>query len=68
MWDAFNERGVGDEEEVIVSWIKSNLKGSARLVSRFMPRLVVSICPKEAFELMMDQDFRSSRSGRTRLR
>jgi hypothetical protein len=35
---AFNEGGVADDEEVIVFWVKSNLKGYKRLMSKFESR------------------------------
>src|SRR4051812_42869961 len=53
LWNAFIERGVGDDEEVIVICVKSQLKRSARLVSKFMPSLCVWVCPRGAFELMI---------------
>jgi hypothetical protein len=51
LWEAFNVRGVADDEEVIVFWRKSNLRGIARWFSRTMPGLIVWICPKGAFEV-----------------
>jgi len=66
LWKAFEERGVGDDEEVIVFWVKSDLKRYARLVSRVMPRLVVWICRKPAFELLTDLDFRPELTGQAR--
>lgn len=66
LWSAFNERGVGEDEEVIVFWTKKHLNRSARVVSKFMPRLWVMVCPKEAFELMTDDDFRPELQGLAR--
>jgi hypothetical protein len=66
LWSAFNERGVGDDEEVIVIWTKKHLKRYARVVSKIMPRLWVMVCRKEAFELMTDQDFRRELTGQAR--
>jgi hypothetical protein len=37
LWQAFNVRGVADDEEVIVIWNRSALKGIARWRSRNMP-------------------------------
>ena len=54
LWEAFNDRGVADDEEVIVIWAKSNLQGMARRMSRTMPGLVVWICPKGTFEITND--------------
>jgi hypothetical protein len=63
LWSAFNERGVAEDEEVIFFWTKKNLKSYARFVSRFMPRLWVMVCPKEAFELMTDLNFKPELDG-----
>jgi hypothetical protein len=54
LWSAFNERGVAEDEEVIVFWTKKKLRTSARLFSTFMPKLWVLIFPKGAFDLMND--------------
>jgi hypothetical protein len=66
LWAAFNERGVGEDEEVLVFWMKKNLKRSARLVSKFMPGLWVMVCPKDAYELMTDDDFKPELTGLAR--
>jgi hypothetical protein len=66
LWSAFNERGVRDDEEVIVVWSRRDLKKTARLVSMFMPKLCVMICPKGAFELMTDRNFKPELTGRER--
>lgn len=66
LWAAFMGRGVEDDEEVVIFWIKSHLKGAAKLFSAFMPRLCVMICSKGACELMNDPDFRPELSGEAR--
>ena len=66
LWNAFNERGVRDDEEVIVVWTRQYPKTYARLMSKFMPRLCVMICPTQAFELMTDQDFKPEMTGTAR--
>ncbi len=63
LWSAFNERGVQDDEEVLVFWTRRYLKSYARLMSKFMPRLWVMICPKQAFELMTDDGFKPELTG-----
>jgi hypothetical protein len=63
LWSAFNQRGVRDDEEVIVFWAKSHLKMEARLLAPTMPRLLVWICPREAFELMTDLNFKPELTG-----
>ena len=37
LWDAFNVRGVSDDEEVLVIWNKSNLRRGTRWLARTMP-------------------------------
>jgi hypothetical protein len=64
LWDAFDVRGVGDDEEVIVFWNKSNLKRAVKLLPRsMMPGLVVWVCPRNAYELMTDETFRPELHG-----
>jgi hypothetical protein len=50
--------GVGDDEEVLVIWNKSNLPRAAKLVSSTMPGFVVWVCPRNAYELIHDPTFR----------
>jgi hypothetical protein len=66
LWSAFKERGVRDDEEVVVFWSRKNLKRSVRLLSMFMPRLWVTICPEGAFELMTDPNFKPELTGLAR--
>jgi len=67
LWEVFNVRGVGDDEEVIVIWNKSNLKRAAKLLPRStMPGLVVWICPRNAYEVMNDETFRPELDGLAR--
>src|SRR6185436_2184368 len=54
LWNVFEERGVADDEEVIVIWQKSNLRGVPRRLSRMMPGLIVWICRQGAFEIAND--------------
>ena len=68
LWQAFNVRGVGDDEEVIVVWNKSNLKRVGRWLSRGMPGPIVWICPRQAYELMTDPSFRPGLDGMDRHR
>lgn len=65
LWAAFNERGVGEDEEVWVIWSKKNLKRHARLLSKVMPRLYVTIRPKDAYKLL-DPDFKPELTGDAR--
>lgn len=66
LWAAFKERGVKENEEVLISWYKKGLKTSAKIFSPFMPKLVVMICKKEAYELINDSNFKPELSGEAR--
>lgn len=66
LWAAFKERGVKQNEEVIIFWSKKHLKSYAKILSVFMPKLWVMVCPKGAFELMTDQNFRPELGGEAR--
>jgi hypothetical protein len=66
LWSAFNEVGVGEDEEVLFFWTKKNLKPYARLLSKAMPKLWVMVCPKGAFELMTDPGFKPELTGLAR--
>ncbi len=63
LWAAFKERGVKDNEEVIIFWSKKHLKTFAKIFSPVMPKLWVMVCPKGAFELMTDPNFKPQLSG-----
>ena len=66
LWAAFNERGVKENEEVIIFYSKKHLKSYAKLFSVFMPRLWVMICQKGTFELMTNPDSRPELQGEAR--
>lgn len=66
LWKVFNERGVGENEEVIIFWSRKHLKSYAKILSPFMPRLWVMVCHKEAFELMTDPTSRPELQGEAR--
>jgi len=51
LWLAFKERGIKQDEEVLIVWSKRHYKKICKIFSAFMPRLWVMICPKGAFEL-----------------
>jgi hypothetical protein len=67
LWAAFNERGIKQDEEVIVSWTRNNYKNFVyKLFSAFMPKLWVMVCPRDAFKIMNFSDFRPDLSGEAR--
>jgi hypothetical protein len=64
LWNAFIERGVGEDEEVNFFWtLKHNKWWAWR---RIVPRLIVWVCRKGAFELMVDRDFQPELTGLAR--
>ena len=66
LWAAFEERGVRENEEVIIFYSKKNLKSYAKLFSAFMPRFWVMICQKGAFKLMTEPNSRPELQGEAR--
>ena len=66
LWAAFKERGIKENEEVIIFYSKKHLKSYAKFFSAFMPRLWVMVCPKGAFELMTNSESRPELQGEAR--
>jgi len=66
LWAAFNERGVRQDEEVIIFWRKMDLNWLSKLLSFIMPRFVVWICRKGAYELS-NPDCQPELQGEARL-
>lgn len=66
LWVAFKDRGVGQNEEVIIFWTIKHQKSYAKIISVFMPKLWVMICPNGAFELMTDSNWKPELSGEAR--
>lgn len=66
LWAAFKERGIQQNEEVIIFYSKKQLKSFAKIFSAFMPRLWVMICQKGAFELMTNPNSRPELQGEAR--
>jgi hypothetical protein len=66
LWAAFKERKVGEDEEVIIFWTKTNYKRGVKFFSGFMPKLWVMVCPKGAYELMVDSDYKPELAGEAR--
>jgi len=63
LWAAFRERTVKEDEEVIIFWTRKNYKTGVKFFSTFMPKLWVLVCPKGAFELMADLDYKPKLTG-----
>jgi len=66
LWAAFKERPLGEDEEVLIIWTKKHYKGYAKILSAFIPRLRVMVCPKGAFQLETDPNFRPELKGEAR--
>jgi hypothetical protein len=67
LWKAFKERGVNPDEEVIIFWSVEMYKFKIyKFLSSFMPKLWVMICPKEAYNLMTDREFKPELTGMAR--
>lgn len=66
LWEAFKERTVKQNEEVLVFWSKKHYKWWAKIFSAFMPRLWVGIYPKGAFELITDSSCKPKLTGEAR--
>lgn len=66
LWPAFKERGVKQDEEVLIFWSKKHYKKAYKIFSAFLPRLWIMICPRGAFELETNPDYRSELKGEAR--
>lgn len=51
----FNSVGLGQDEEVWLVWTRKSYRAVAGIFGRFLPRLVVMVSPKGAFELSLDR-------------
>jgi hypothetical protein len=66
LWAAFIERGINDDEIVVIVWGKKYLKRSLKMVSPFMPRLIVTIFKAEAYKLLRDKSYKPELRGEAR--
>lgn len=67
LWEAYKERGVKSNEEVIICWSGKNYKNRLHKIFSFvMPKLWVMICHKGAFELMTNPSSRPDLKGEAR--
>lgn len=66
LWAAFIERGISDDEVVIIVRSKKYLRGYARIFAYFMPRMIVMIFKNHAFKLLIDPDFEPELKGEAR--
>jgi hypothetical protein len=64
LWAAFKERTISKDEEVIIVWTRKQYKWKlTKLLSFIMPKLQVMICPKGAYELMINPKRNPELSG-----
>ena len=54
LWEVFEERGVGPDEEVIICYVPFFRNGPMRILSGFFPRLYIYIYPKGHLEEAYD--------------
>jgi hypothetical protein len=63
---ALNPEGLGENEEVWLVWTKRNYSSMMRLLSPFLPRLVIYVAPRGAFQLEMNTQIRPDLTGEAR--
>jgi len=67
LWAAFKDRKVKDDEEVIICWTTKHYRYKLnKFLSPFMPKLWVMVCPKGAYELMVDSNYKPELWGEAR--
>jgi hypothetical protein len=60
------KHGVATDEEVWLVWTKNNYIGGLSLMNKFLPSLIVSVCPKGAYELMTNRKVKPELTGEAR--
>jgi hypothetical protein len=66
LWQTLMDRGVRDDETVVVIWSKRNLPFGTRSLAMFMPRLAVLVFKTDAYRGLLDNDFRPEITGEER--
>lgn len=67
LWAAFKERGISDNEEVIIIWsIKHYKYKFLKFLSAIYPKMWVMICPTGALEIMVDSNWKPELTGEAR--
>ena len=67
LWAAFKERGISDNEEVIIIWTTKQYKYKfPKFLSLVYPKMWVMICPKGALEIMVDSNWKPELTGEAR--
>lgn len=57
LWRAFNQRGISEDEEVLVGDFASKRRGFLRVFGSFLPRLFIWICRKGHLERVVNDDW-----------
>jgi hypothetical protein len=69
LWIAFRERSIKEDEEVNIFWSKRHYKNILyKVFSAFMPKLWVMVCPKGAFKLSVDPNYKPEITGEARFK
>lgn len=67
LWTAFKERGVKNNEEVLIIWSRNHYTFKwVKIFSFLLPKLRVMICPKGAYELITDDTQKPKLTGEAR--
>jgi len=67
LWAAFKERTIKQDEEVIIVWTTKCYKNIIyRKLSHTMPKLIIMVCPKKAFEIISDSNYKPELRGEAR--
>jgi len=67
LWNAFKEREIRENEEVLIFWSINHYKNKIfKSLSRVMPKLWVMVCPKNAFEILTDDNYQPELQGEAR--
>ncbi|MBI2021917.1 hypothetical protein HYS93_03530 [Candidatus Daviesbacteria bacterium] len=65
VYEAFNERKEG--QEILVVWSNNNYKNVVFRISRsILPKLIVWLCQKDAYQIMTDQRYKPELTGEAR--
>jgi hypothetical protein len=67
LWTAFKERGIKDNEEVLIIWSRNHYTFKwLRIFSFLLPKLRVMVCPRGAYELITNDKWKPELTGEAR--
>jgi len=69
LWEAFKERKIADDEEVIIIWTREHYKQknlSKLINSAFLPKIWVMVCRRNSYDLWFNSDFKPELKGESR--